>query len=125
MLGQKFVLRWVVADPESGLPDTFALEANGAALDTLDYLVPNFQLIATDVAFFDAIVYINDLSKKVHSGNFEWRAGTLSHKIAEKIEDEPVKYLKITDIKHSSAVTSEALSVISKLKKPDTGFEKV
>ena len=28
-------------------------------------------------------------------------------------------------IKHSSVVTSETLSVISKLKKPDTGFEAI
>ena len=31
----------------------------------------------------------------------------------------------MTDIKHSSTVTSEALSVITKLDKPDTGFENV
>ena len=29
------------------------------------------------------------------------------------------------EIKHSSEVTSEALYVISKLEKPDTGFEKI
>ena len=29
------------------------------------------------------------------------------------------------DIKHSSVVMSEALSVIFKLKKPDAGFEKI
>ena len=28
-------------------------------------------------------------------------------------------------IKHSSVVTSEALSILCKLKKPDTGFETV
>ena len=31
----------------------------------------------------------------------------------------------MTEIKHSSMVTSEALSVISKLKKPDSGFESI
>ena len=77
------MLKWVVTDPDSGLTDSFTLEANGAALDTLEYMVPNFQLVETEVAFFDATVIIN--SDKVHSGNFEWRAGTLSHKIAEKI----------------------------------------
>ena len=61
----------------------------------------------------------------MHSGHFEWRAGTLSHKIAEKIQDDTVKKVKMEYIKHSSAVTSEALSIISKLKKPDTGFETV
>ena len=42
MLGQKFVLKWVVSEPESGLPDTFALEANGTALEKLEYMVPTF-----------------------------------------------------------------------------------
>ena len=50
------MLKWVFADPESGLPDTFALETNGAALDTLEYMVPTFQLVERDVAFFDAMV---------------------------------------------------------------------
>ena len=58
-LGQKFVLKWVIADPESGLPDTFALEANGAALDTLEYMVSTFKLVESDVAFFDATIEIN------------------------------------------------------------------
>ena len=44
-------------------------------------MVPTFQLVETDVAFFDAIIDIND--ERVHSGNFNWRAGTLSHKITE------------------------------------------
>ena len=76
-----------------------------------------------DPAFFDANVLINDA--EVHSGNFEWRAGTFSHKIAEQIDDEVVTSVKMLDIKHSSVVTSEALSVISKLNKPDIGFEKL
>ena len=33
--------------------------------------------------------------------------------------------MKVTGIKHSSIVSSESLSVISKLNKPDTGFEKL
>ena len=74
------MLKWVVADTESGLPDSFALEANGDELSSLQYMVPTFQLVETDMAFFDASVYIND--KRVHSGHFNWRAGTLSHKIA-------------------------------------------
>ena len=122
------MLKWVVADPDSDLTDSFTLEANGAALDTLEYLVPNFKLVETEVAFFDATIYINRLNykdKPVHFGNFEWRAGTLSHKIAEKIQDETVKSVSMEKIKHSSVVTSEALSVISKLYKPDTGFEKI
>ena len=31
----------------------------------------------------------------------------------------------MADIKHSSVVTSEALSVLSKLKTPDTGIERM
>ena len=122
-MGQKFVLKWVVSDPDSDLLDTFALEANGAPLDTLEYMVPTFKLVEVDVVFFDATVIINDTD--LQCGIFEWRAGTLSHKIAEKIEDEEVKSLIMVEINHSSVVTSEALSVISKLKKSDTGFEKM
>ena len=31
-LGQKFTLKWVIADPDSDQPDIFTLEANGVAL---------------------------------------------------------------------------------------------
>ena len=54
------MLKWAIANPNSGLPDTFALEVNGAALETLEYLVPSFKLVETDVYFFDATVMIND-----------------------------------------------------------------
>ena len=101
------------------------LEANGAALSSLQYMGPNFKLVDEDPEFFDATVYINDDENNVHRGSFEWRAGTLSHKIAERIQDQEVKSFKMNYIKHSSVVTSEALSLISKLKKPDTGFEKI
>ena len=117
------MLKWVVADPDTGCPDTFALEANGAALDTLEYMVPTFKLVESDVAFFSAFVYINN--RQVHSGQFEWRTGTFSHKITEKIQDQEVSCLTITDINHSSVVTSEALSVLSKFKTPDTGIKKM
>ena len=33
--GQKFVLKWVIADPDSDETDHFALEANGASIFTL------------------------------------------------------------------------------------------
>ena len=52
----------------------------------------------------------------------EWRAGTFSHKIVEKIQDQPVKKVKMFLIKHSSVITTESLAVISKLNKSDTGF---
>ena len=61
----------------------------------------------------------------MNTGSFEWRAGTLSHKIAEFVQDQEVHSLEMSAIKHSSVVTSEALSVISKLNKPVTGFEKI
>ena len=122
--GQKFVLMWVIVDPDSDQTDHFALESNGAASTSLMYLAPTFKMVDTEVQIFDAYVYIND--EEVHSGSqFEWRAGTFSHMIAEKIQDQQVKKVEMYSIKHSSAVTSEALSVISKLNKPDTGFEKV
>ena len=41
-LGQKLVLKWVIADPDSDLPDIFMLEVNGTALSQLEYLYPGF-----------------------------------------------------------------------------------
>ena len=125
------MLKWVPADPDSDMQDTFELEANGAALSSLDYMVPNFKLVDEDPAFFDAIVFINfdqeneDENEPAISGSFEWRAGTLSHEIAAGIQDDTVENFVYTNITHSSVVTSESLIVISKLKKPDTGFEGV
>ena len=52
----------------------------------------------------------------------EWRAGTVNHKIVEAIQDQQVKQVKMIAIRHSSVVTTESLSIISKLNKPDTGF---
>ena len=85
---QKFTLKWAPADPDSDLEDTFMLEANGAALSSLQYMGPNFKLVDEDPEFFDARVEIN--GDEVHSGSFEWRAGTLSHKIAEHVQDQEV-----------------------------------
>ena len=85
-LEQKFTLKWVPADPDSDLKDTFMLEANGADLSSLEYMGPNFKLVDEDPAFFDTRVVIN--GKRVHAGSFEWRTGTLSHKIAELIQDQ-------------------------------------
>ena len=69
-----------------------------------------------DPEFFDATFYINeDYKNPVHHGSFEWRAATLSHKIAEQIHDQEVKRVNMEVIKHSSVVMSEVLSVISKL----------
>ena len=88
------------------------------------YVAPNFKMADTELQIFDAYVKIN--GEEVHSGGaFEWRAGTFSHMVAEKIQDQQVKQVLLSDIKHSSEVTSEALSVISKLNKPETGFERI
>ena len=80
-------------------------------------------MVDTELQIFDAWVKIND--KIVHASQFEWRAGTFSHMIAEKIQDQQVKKVRMSDIKHSSEVTSEALSTILKFDKPDTGFEHI
>ena len=117
------MLKWVIADPDSGLEDIFTLESNGSALSQLEYLDPNFKMVDENPEFFDAIVRIN--GNAVHSGSFEWRAGTLSHKIAEHVEDQEVTSVEMVRINHSSIVTSEALSVISKLKKSTTGFDTI
>ena len=44
-LDQKFTLKWLFADPDSGQIETFMLEANGAALSSLQYMGPNFKLV--------------------------------------------------------------------------------
>ena len=124
-LEQKFVLKWIYADPDSDLQDTFALEANGADLSSLEYMSPDFKLVDEDPAFFDATVIINDEEEPVHAGSFEWRAGTLSHKITECIQDETIRSVEMFMIMHSSVVTSESLSLISRLNLPDTGFEQL
>ena len=87
------MLKWVFANPDTGLRDTFDLEANGAVLSSLEYLSPNFKLVDADLEFFDAYVEINEAYGL--KGSFEWRAGTLSHKIAEKIQDKTVKSFKM------------------------------
>ena len=117
------MLKWVIADPDSDNQDTFELESSGTPLSQLEYLAPNFKLVDEDPEFFDAYVDIN--GDEVNRGGFEWRAGTLSHKITEAIQDQHVKSVRMECIKHSSIVTSEALSVISKLPKPDSGFESI
>ena len=117
------MLKWVTADEDTDQESSFKLEANGSDLSQLEYLAPNFKLVGTDPEFFDAVVTLDD--EEVHTGSFEWRAATLSHKIAEKIQDKQVKKVQVTKIRHSSVVTSECLSVISKLRKPDSGFEKL
>lgn len=80
------------------------LEANGSTLSELEYFTPNFKMVDEDPIFFDATVYINE--KIVNLGSFEWRVGTLNHKITEKIEDQPATSLEMVGINHSSEVMS-------------------
>ena len=118
--GQKFMIKWVFADADSDQTDHFALESNGACSTTLPYLTPNFKLVDSELQVLDAFVVIN--SEIVITKAFEWRSGTFNHKIAESIQDQQVKKVKMLSIRHCSMVTSESLSVISKLSKPETGF---
>ena len=91
-LGQKFVLKWVIADPDSDFKDIFVLEANGLPLSQLEFLAPNFKIEDDDQEFFDATLFINeDYKNPIHRGSFEWRTGTLSHKIVEQIHDREIK----------------------------------
>ena len=83
------MIKWVVVEPDSDQTDYFALESNGASSLTLQYLAPNFKLVDTEVQIFDALLTIDH--KNVYNGSFEWRAGTLSHKIAETIQDQQIK----------------------------------
>ena len=58
--GQKFVIRWVIVDPDSDQTDHFALESNGACTSSLQYLAPNFKLVDTELLIFNCKVIIND-----------------------------------------------------------------
>ena len=49
----------------------------------------------------------------------------MKHKVVQAIEDEPAMDIVLDSFKHQSAVTSEALSVLSTLNKPPTGFRKL
>ena len=118
--GQKFVIRWVFGDADSDQTDHFTLESNGACTSALRYLAPNFKLVDSELEVLDAKIQLND--KYVSDEAVEWRAGTFSHMIVEAIQDQQVKQVKMKTIRHSSVVTTESLSIISKLNKPDTGF---
>ena len=64
--GQKFVIKWVIVDPDSDETDHFAIESNGAPSSSLMYLAPNFKLVDTELQIFDARVEIND--KRIDDG---------------------------------------------------------
>ena len=57
------------------------------------------------------------------SGNLEWRAATLKHKIVQEIDDRQAKDIDISNFNHPVAITNEVFSILSTLNKPDTGFE--
>ena len=99
------------------------MQANGSKLATLEYLDLDFKLVDEDVAVFDGKIELN--GKMVTERQFEWRPATLSHMILQAIEDEPVTDIVLKDFMHPTAVTNEAFSVLSKLNKPTTGFEKL
>ena len=62
--GQKFTIKWVIADSDSDQTDHFDLESNGASTSLLQYLAPNFTLVDTELQIFEAVTSIN--SKLVH-----------------------------------------------------------
>ena len=99
--GQKFVISYVIVDPDSDETDHFALKSNGSPTISLMYLSPNFKLVDTEMQVFDAFLSVNDEPLQ-RCSEFEWRAGTFSHMIAEKIQDQQVKRVKMNRIKHSS-----------------------
>ena len=121
--GQKFVLKWLKADEDSGVEGFFMIEANGQMLAKLEYLSPSFKLIDEDPAFFDADLSIN--GKEAVLDSFEWRTGTLGHKILQATEDSLVEGIEMNQIKHSAQVTSETLSIFAKLNIPETGLNKL
>ena len=49
----------------------------------------------------------------------------MKHKIVEKIEDDEVRDIALTLVRHSTAVTNECFSMLSNLNKPETSFEKL
>ena len=49
----------------------------------------------------------------------------MKHKVVQAIDDSLVEELRFTRVKHTAAVTNEALSVFSTLSKPPTGFKKL
>ena len=92
-------------------------------LAKLDYLNLDFQLVEEEVKTFDGYVNIN--GKNCIATEFEWRPAVFSHKIAEAIEDELAEKLDLRSFKHPTAVTNEALSVLSTVNKPETGFKEL
>ena len=79
MKEQKFVLKWIIQPGDADAEDCFELQANDILLSKLEYLAIDFKLKDKEIVTFDGIVWIND--KLVNSGKFEWRQGTMSHKV--------------------------------------------
>ena len=101
--------------------EVFILESNGTPTTQLEYLSPQFRLVDEDPEFFDAEFAIND--DYVVKDSFEWQTGTFSHKITEAIDDAEVEKIDMERVQHSAEVTSEAISVLSTLRKPEKGFQ--
>ena len=111
-MSQKFLIKWDIAGKDSDIEGGFVLEVNDTTLSSFLYLSPSFKMVDQDLTFFDACLSINDKEVIDCNGHFEWRAGTLFHKITKSLDDQPAKSVKMTHINHSSFVTSEAISVL-------------
>ena len=70
---------------------------------------------------FDAYIGIND--KEASSGSCDWRPEVLSHKMIQAAQGKPVVVVDLRSVKHSAKLTNAALPLISRLPKPETGFE--
>ena len=121
--GQKFVLLWIIQPEDAEGEDTFELQANGVSLSQLVFLSPDFKLVDEKVPIFNASVFAN--GKTASLLQFEWKTSILRHRLTEALDDKPAREIRMESIHHPTAVTNEALALISTLKKPEHGFEKL
>lgn len=98
----------------------FALKADGRPLSEFEFTDPGFKLVDEKVAIFDGVIGVGE--KMINYGTFEWRPATLSHKIVEQLDDDPITDIKMAYIKNSAAITSEALNVLSRHIDPEKGL---
>ena len=117
---QKFILEWTEQAEGSELENCFSLKVGDVPLTKLDFLRLDFKLTGHQVELFNGNISIN--SKGVCEGGFVWTIGTLNHKIAKAIDGEPAEDIKLMSLDSKAAIMDEALSVLSKVEKPQTGF---
>ena len=77
-------------------------------------------MVEKEFPVFDGKIKIN--GQEVTQGAVEWRPATMKHKMLQALGDEPAKDILLEAFDHPCDVTNEALSVISTLHKPETGF---